>query len=924
MSNATPGDRPNLYLLDGYALIYRAFFAMISRPLTTSSGENTSAPYGIARFLLRLIEDHQPDYLGVVFDAGDSFRTELFPEYKATREKMPEELRASLPRCREIFEAFRIPVIEAEGWEADDVIGTLAGQASTAGFHTVIVSGDKDFHQLIDEDTSLLNPGRGGPAGVEQEWVSLDNAGERFGIPPERVTDYLALLGDSSDNVPGVPGIGKKTAPGLIHEFGDLEQILAHAEEVTGTRARNALQAHAEEARLSKELVTIRLDAPVELDTGRLEREEPDRERMQAIFMELEFHNLLREVEPTPPAAPVTGADYELVETPDRARAVAEELRDAERLAVSALGTTADPLRAELVGIALCGEPGRAHYLPFGHRPPEVVRDAQGNPTLGLDEQEVPNLPPLGAPEMGDVRRLLESELPKVGHDLKYAFQILSRIGVRLGGLAFDTSVASYCLAPVLRERSLEMLVRDRFSAELRTAKDISGSGRSATPLDQVSRDAAMTHACEHADYSLRLLGPQRDELRAHDMERLFGTVEMPLLPVLAHMERAGIAIDMDFFAALGTKLREEVEIVRDEIHKIAGEEVNLRSVPQMRELLFEKLDLPVVKRTKTGPSTDESVLEQLAAMGHAIPRLILEYRELDKLDSTYVSKLPLLVSPEDGRIHTSFNQTVTATGRLSSSDPNLQNIPIRSNLGREIRRGFVPGPGRLLIGADYSQIELRVLAHLSGDPAFLEAFGADRDIHRETAALIFGVESTRVTPAMRDQAKTINFATIYGQGPVALAVQLGISRTEARQFIDQYFERFHGVAGYLEQMKEMAREKGYVETLIGRRRYIPEIRSRNPGQRGFGERTATNSPIQGTAADLIKIAMIRLHERLADTGATMLLQVHDELLFEVPEPEVDAVSALVRSEMEGAIELAVPLKVDLGVGATWYETKFD
>jgi DNA polymerase-1 len=924
MSNATPGDRPNLYLLDGYALIYRAFFAMISRPLTTSSGENTSAPYGIARFLLRLIEDHQPDYLGVVFDAGDSFRTELFPDYKATREKMPDELRASLPRCREVFEAFRVPVIEADGWEADDVIGTLASQASAAGVHTVIVSGDKDFHQLIDEDTTLLNPGRGGPAGVEQEWVSLDNAVERFGVPPERITDYLALLGDSSDNIPGVPGIGKKTAPGLIQEFGDLEQILARAEEVTGTRARNALQAHAEDARLSKELVTIRRDAPVELEMGQLEREAPDRERMQAIFMELEFHNLLREVEPTPATAPVTGTDYELVETPERARAMAGQLRDAECLALYVLGTRADPLRAELVGIALCAESGRAYYLPFGHRPPEVVRDAQGNPTLGLDAEEVPNLPPLDAPEMEDVLRLLESEQPKVGHDLKYAFQLLARVGVELRGLVFDTSVASYCLDPALRERSLEVLALDGFSAELHTAKDVSGSGRSATPLDQVPRDAAMTHACEHADYALRLLGPQLDELRAHGMEPLFRTVEMPLLPVLAHMERAGIAIDLDFFAALGTRLRAELELVRDEIHKVAGEEVNLRSVPQMRELLFEKLDLPVVKRTKTGASTDESVLEQLAAMGHVIPRLILEYRELDKLDSTYVSKLPLLVSPEDGRIHTSFNQTVTATGRLSSSDPNLQNIPIRSILGREIRKGFIPAAGRILIGADYSQIELRVLAHLSGDPAFLDAFGADRDIHRETAALIFGVESRRVTPAMRDQAKTINFATIYGQGPVALAAQLGISRTEARQFIDQYFERFHGVAEYLEHMKEMAREKGYVETLIGRRRYIPEIRSRNPGQRGFGERTATNSPIQGTAADLIKIAMIRLHERLADTGATMLLQVHDELLFEVPEPEVDAVSALVRSEMEGAIELAVPLKVDLGVGSTWYETKFD
>jgi DNA polymerase-1 len=930
MSTQNPTDRPSLFLLDGYALIYRAFFAMISRPLTTSSGENTSAPYGIARFLLRLIEDHKPEYLGVVFDAGDSFRTELFPEYKATREKMPDELRASLPRCREIFEAFRVPVIEAEGWEADDVIGTLADRAAEAGLHTVIVSGDKDFHQLVDENTALLNPGRGGPAGVEQEWVSLDNAEERFGVPPDRVTDYLALLGDSSDNVPGVPGIGKKTAPTLIHEFGDLEAILARADEVSGTRARNALQQHAEEARLSKQLVTIRLDAPVDLELGRLERDPPDRERLNAVFLELEFHNLLREVEPVRGSGAgdvpesLSGAEYELVETPERACEIAVGMAQSEAVSVYVLGTSDDALRADLVGIGLSAEPGKAYYLPLGHRPPEVVRDSQGNPTLGLDAQEVENLPALSRPEMAAVRTLLESECAMVGYDLKYAVQLLGRFGVQVGGLAFDTSIGSYCLDPARRDASLALLVMDRFSTEILTLRELGGTGRSATPLDQVTREAARTHACEHADYALRFLVPQRDELRAHGMEELFESIEMPLLPVLASMERVGIAIDLDFFERLRVKLRGELELVAEEIRKVAGEEVNLRSVPQLRELLFEKLELPVVKRTKTGPSTDESVLEQLAAMGHAIPRLILEHRELDKLDSTYVSKLPQLVSPEDGRIHTRFNQTVTATGRLSSSDPNLQNIPIRSLLGREIRKGFVPAPGHFFVGADYSQVELRVLAHLSHDPAFLEAFGEDRDIHRETAARIFGVDSDRVTPGMRDQAKTINFATIYGQGPVALAAQLGISRSEARHFIDRYFERFSGVAEYLEEMKEQAREKGYVETLIGRRRYIPEIRSRNPGIRGFGERTATNSPIQGTAADLIKIAMIRLDRSLADTDARMLLQVHDELLVEVPEQDVDEVGELIRVEMEGAIDLSVPLKVDLGIGSTWYDTKFD
>ncbi len=926
MSEAPPrDDRPTLFLLDGYALIYRAFFAMISRPLTTSSGENTSAPFGIARFLMKIFQEHEPDYIGVVFDAGDSFRTELLPDYKATREKMPDELRASLPRCRALFEAFQVPVIEAEGWEADDVIGTLARQAAAAGVRSVIVSGDKDFHQLVDADTILMNPGRGGPAGVEQHWVGVENADERLGVAPERVVDYLALIGDTSDNVPGVPYVGSGWASKLLATYGDLESVLAHAEEVGNTRVRNSLIEHAENARLSRRLVTILTDAPVELDLEALRREPVDRDRARDLFLELEFHALLRELDAPPPARPAEeAAGYELVDAVESVEAALERLASAEELGLYAIGSSDDPLSATLVGIALACEPERAFYFALGHRPSGVVRDAAGNPTLGLDTAPVPNLPPLSEPALAGLRTLLESDTPKVGQDLKSALQLLRRHGIEPGGLAFDTQIGSYCLDPARRDRGLELLALDRFSIELTSLAAVTGSGRTATPVAEVAPADILRHACQYADFSLRLAEVQRVELTGHGMMALFERVEMPLLPVLARMERVGIAIDPEFFRSLAARLHRELELVQDEIRKVAGADVNLRSVPQMRELLFEKLELPIVKRTKTGPSTDESVLEQLAAMGHDIPRLILEHRELDKLDGTYVSKLPQLVDPADGRIHTRFNQTVAATGRLSSSDPNLQNIPIRSALGRQIRKGFVPAPGFLFLGADYSQIELRVMAHLSGDPAFVEAFRADRDIHRETAALIFGVEAERVTPGMRERAKTINFATIYGQGPVALAAQLGISRAEARGFIDDYFERFSGVAAYLEEMKEMAREKGYVETLIGRRRYIPEIRSRNPGMRGYGERTATNSPIQGTAADLIKISMIRVDERLAGCEARMLLQVHDELLLEVPDDEVERVGALVREEMEGAIELDVPLKVDIGLGATWYDTKFD
>jgi DNA polymerase-1 len=937
--DAVEFDRPTLYLIDGYALIYRAFYAMISRPLTTSSGENTSAPYGLARFLLDLLEEHDPDYLGVVFDAGHSFREEVHPEYKATREKMPEELEASLPRCRSLVEAMRIPVVEAEDWEADDVIGTLAEQAEEEGLHTVVISGDKDFYQLVGEHTWLLNPGRGGSNPVEAEWVTPENAEERLGVPPEKVPDYLALIGDSSDNVPGVRGIGEKTAPKLLEEIPTVEEILERSDELSSTRARNALADHGGEAEMSKRLVTIRRDAPVELDPERFRREPPDWEALRDLFLELEFHSLLREV--APEGEGPAEEDYELVTDADRVREVVAEMREAGRIAVDTETTSLDPMRAELVGVSLCAEPGRAYYLPFGHVPPKVTEDEEGNPALALEQGEEPeNLPPFTGDETEGLRDLLaDPEVEKIAHNAKYDRIVLERAGGALEGIELDTSLASYCLDPGKRDHSLDLLVMDELGVELTPYDEVAGSGAAEVSFAEVPLEEALQYAGEDADYTLRLSRVLREKLEEHRLLELMQRIEIPLIPVLARMEQWGIGLDLDFFGKLEERVGRELRLVEEEIRKIAGEEVNLRSVPQLRELLFGELDLPVLKRTKTGPSTDESVLSELAARGHEVPRLILEYRELDKLHSTYVSVLPGLVHPETGRVHTSFNQTVAATGRLSSSDPNLQNIPIRSVLGREIRKGFVPEEGWVFLGADYSQVELRILAHLSEDPAFVEAFRAGRDIHRETASRIFGSDPDEVSAGMRDRAKTINYATIYGQGPGALASQLGVSRDEAERFIESYFTRFSGVKEYIEEMQERAREQGYVETLTGRRRYIPEIRSRNPGVRGFGERTAANSPIQGTAADLIKIAMIRLDERLdpgggdaAGTGrpwpprpdarARMLLQVHDELLFEVREDAVDEVREVVREEMTGAMELDVPLEVDMGVGESWYEAK--
>ncbi len=909
--------RPRLFLIDGYALIYRAFFAMISRPLTTSRGENTSAAFGLTRFLLKLRSDHEPDYLGVVLDAGTSARTELYPEYKATREKMPDELRASLPRIEALLEAFRIPVLRLADHEADDVIGTLCRLADAAGVDSVIVSGDKDFYQLIRPGVSLLNPGRGGQAAVDEEWVDTRNAAERLGVPPERVRDYLALIGDSSDNVPGARGIGPKTALKLIAEHGSVEAILDAAEGISGKRAREALLEHADAVRLSKELVTIKEELPVELDLEALKVTEPDRERLKELFVELEFHGLVREIAaPEPETAKLEGR-YRLVRSPDEAARLAAAARQADTVAVWAVSTSAtSALRGELVGLALATKAGEAAYLPLSHRRPGE---------LDLGDHGGLNLPGLNAPAMRSVVELLEDPgVEKTGHDLKYTLLALRRAGVPLRGLSFDVMLASYLLEPGRRDQELDSLALQHLGHSPTTYEDLCGKGRSASPVAECGVDAVRDFACEKADMALRLrarLEPQLDQYR---LERLYRDVEMPLERVLADMETAGIRIDVDFFRTVSKKLDRDLALIQEEIFKEAGQEFNINSTPQLREVLFEKLQLPVIKKTKTGPSTDASVLEELAESGHRIPSLIIEYRQLDKLKNTYVDALPPLVSPETGRIHTSFKQAVAATGRLSSADPNLQNIPIRTEVGAELRKGFVPEDGFVFVSADYSQIELRVLAHLSGDETFVRSFRAGEDIHRQTAALVFDVPVEQVTPRMRDAAKTINFATIYGIGPYALSKQLGTSVQEAKTFIENYFERLPDVRSYLDRQIERAYEEGFVETLTGRRRYIPEVKSKNYNIRQFGERAATNAPVQGSAADIIKIAMIDIHRALEEErdGTRMLLQVHDELLFEVPEARSAAVAELVRTKMEGAFELDVPLKVEMGRGTSWFECK--
>ena len=954
MANHTP---PQLFLIDGYALIYRAFFALITRPLRTGSGENTSAAWGVVNFLLRLREKYRPDYLVWVNDAGDSFRTERYAEYKSTREKLDDELQAdfdtAVARVSQLLAAFRVPLVAVEGWEADDVIGTLARRAQAAGLQAVIVSGDKDFYQLIGPGIALLNPGRGGPAGVDEQWVDESNANERLGVPPSHVIDYLAIVGDTSDNVPGVKGIGEKGARELIAAHGDLEAIIAAAPGLSGKRQREAMLAYADSARLSRELVTIHQDVPVELELDSFVLQEPDGERMAKLLAELEFYSLARKLAGTaapPPPSPTAGwqdgsaappvpsgtaerqdgttappaaqpsshpaIPVTILDDPRDIPALVRRLRSAELLALDTETSSLEPHDAELIGLSLAASATEVWYLPFAHRPP-------GGELAGAGP--VTNLPPITDPALRPlVDLLVDPSVPKAGHNIKYDWQVLRRAGVELGGVAWDSMVASFVLDPGRRSHAIDALSLEHLGRPMTQYTDLTGRGRTQIPFAEVPVRAAADYCGADSATVLELRAIFAPELEQHRLGGLLHTIEMPLMEVLVDMEWTGIAIDSALFARLSSEFGAELKRLEGLVWAAAGEEFNVNSPKRLAVILFEKQGLPVLKKTKTGPSTDAEVLEHLASLGHEVPRLLLEYREVQKLLSTYIDALPQRVNRVTGRIHTSFNQTGTATGRVSSSDPNLQNIPVRTERGGSIRRGFVPEPGWTFVVADYSQIELRLMAHLSGDPAFVAAFKAGGDIHRETAAIIFGVEPGRVTPEMRARAKTINFGTIYGQGPFALSKMLGITQEEAKAFIAQYFTRFAGVRAFLDRQVELAREQGYVETLFGRRRYIPDIRDRNFNIRAFAERTSQNTPLQGSAADLIKRAMTAVHRRLRSERleARLLLQVHDELVLEAPPDEVERAVALVREEMEGAAALEVPLVVGIGTGKNWLDAK--
>ena len=932
---------PRLYLIDGYALIYRAYMALRDRPLRNSRGENTSVPRTVLNFLNKLNEQYTPDALVWVNDAGDSGRGEEYPEYKANRESMEEaeqeEFDQGVLRVDQLLAGLRIPLIAIDGWEADDVIGTLADRAAKAGWEAVIVSGDKDLYQLIRPGIAILNPGRSGPGAVEPIWVDGANAQERLGVPPTQVVDYLAMVGDSADNIPGVKGIGEKGAAELLKAYGDLENILAHADEVKNKRQREGLQQYAAEARLSKRLATIKLDVPVTLEVEAWRPQPADNDALAKLYAELEFTTQLRllgaaktaagnmPLEVTglaAPAAPETPAprgaapDVPVIDDPKELVALAKKLRQAKLVAFDTETTSLKPHSAELLGLSLALSPTEVWYLPFGHRPAggELAAPAP-----------VKNLPPITDPACAPIADLLrDPTVPKAAHHLKYDWQVLRNAGIELQGAVYDSMLASFCVDAGRRSHAIDVLSLEHLGVPMKSFEDLTGKGKAQIPFAEVPIPVAAAYCGHDSATVLALHAFFAPKLAAMETQQLLDTLEMPLVPVLTDMEWEGVAIDGPLFARIGNELGRDLQALEAKIAAAAGASVNLNSPKQLGALLFEKLGLPVLKKTKTGASTDAEVLDQLAEMGHEVPKLLLEYREVQKLKSTYVDVLPAEVHPVTHRIHTSYHQTGAATGRLSSNDPNLQNIPVRSPRGEAIRRGFIPRDGWRFVVADYSQIELRLLAHFSEDESFIEAFRAGRDIHRETAALIFAIPEAQVSSEQRARAKTINFGTIYGQGPFALSKQLNITQDEAKAFIEKYFAQFPGVRGYLDRMVNFAREHGYVETLSGRRRFIPELKDKSFNIRSFGERVATNTPLQGSAADLIKRGMILLHAALRERKhqARLLLQVHDELVLEAPPAEVDAISALTKQMMESAAQLRVPLIVDVGVGTNWRDAK--
>ena len=888
-----------LVLVDGSSYLYRAFHAMPS--LTNSKGDPTGAAYGMTNMLKRLEAEVQPVLAAVIFDAkGKTFRDDLYPQYKANRAPMPMELRAQLQSIHALVRALGFPVLEVGGVEADDVIGTLAELGKKAGLDVLVSTSDKDMAQLVDDHVTMVNT---------MDEAVLDAAGveAKFGVPPESIVDYLTLMGDTVDNVPGVPKVGPKTAVKWLAQYRTVEDIVEHAGEIKGKVGEN-LRASLDQIPLSKELVTIRRDVPLDVGPLDLELREPDTEALKTLYGELEFRTWLGELLDAGGDAPVEApaAHYETVLDEAALDAWIERLGASAEIAFDTETTSLDYMQADLVGVSFAVEPGHAAYVPFGH-------DYPGAPDQ-LGRQAV----------LEKLRPILESERPaKIGQNLKYDMSVLARAGIALAGVAFDTMLESYVLDSTATRHDMDSLALKYLGHRTIHFEDIAGKGAKQLTFNQIPVEDAGPYAAEDADVTLRLHRALRPRLEEHaSLATLCDTVEVPLVPVLSRVERNGVRIDVRLLNRQSAELTERMREIESSAHKSAGGPFNLGSAKQIRTILFDQLGLPVRAKTPKGqPSTAESVLQELA-FDHELPKLILEHRAMSKLKSTYTDALPACVNPATGRVHTSYHQAVASTGRLSSSDPNLQNIPVRTHEGRRIRQAFVADPGFRLVAADYSQIELRIMAHLSGDEGLLDAFACGADIHRATAAEVFTGGTGEVTDEQRRSAKAINFGLIYGMSAFGLARQLGIERGEAQSYVDLYFSRYPGVKAFMDATRESARDRGYVETVFGRRLYLPEIRSSNVHRRQYAERTAINAPMQGTAADIIKRAMLNLDAWIAESGAPvrMIMQVHDELVFEVAREAVGDFTPLIRERMSGAADLSVPLVVDVGEGDNWDE----
>jgi DNA polymerase I len=883
-----------LYLIDGSSYIYRAYFAI--RNLSSPKGFPTNALYGFTQMLLKVLKERQPEHVAVIFDAGRvTFRNDLYPEYKANRAAMPDDLRPQIEPIKEMVRAFNIPALELSGFEADDIIATIAVECAEKGLNVVVVTGDKDLMQIVTDRVTLLDT-------MKEKASGIHEVEERFGVGPDRVIDILGLAGDTSDNIPGVPGIGEKTAMKLIQEFGTLDALLERSGEVKG-KTGEKLREFADQALLSRRLATVDRRVPLSWEFADLASSPPDNRRLGELFKEYGFTTLMKEL--TAVATLATDRYLPVLEEAEFA-ALLDRLREAGSFAVDLETTSLNPLEAEIVGISLSLLEHEAFYIPVGHRYP-------GAPLQLPREEVLARLAPL----------LTDPTVRKIGQNLKYDYQVFRRAGIELEGVWCDTMVASYLLNPLRSSQGLDSLALEFLDHRMIAYGDVTGSGKEQKNFAQVEVGKASTYSCEDSDAAFLLHRLFLPRLKESGMERLFFDLEMPLVKILAEIELAGVKLDIPLLEKLSAGFGEQLAGLEREIFRLAGGEFNINSPKQLGETLFVRMGLPTGKKTKgkTGFSTDISVLEGIADE-HEIIRQILRYRSLSKLKSTYTDALPKLVSGVTGRVHTSYNQAVTNTGRLSSSDPNLQNIPIRSEEGRQIRHAFIAEEGHLILSADYSQIELRVLAHLSEDPVFCDAFAKDEDIHTRTASEVFGLFPEMVTQEMRRQAKTINFGVIYGQGAFSLARQLGVATKTAKEFIDNYFARHAGAHAFLENCVKVAEAQGYVTTLLGRRLPIPDITSSNGNIRAFAQRNAVNYPIQGSAADIIKLAMVRVADRLRREGlkSRLIMQVHDELVFEVPLEEKLVMEQLVQHEMELAAPLRVPLKVDINVGRNWSE----